>query len=148
MTHPYHRDRVGYNAPSGSYAPTELPEDIHNLTSESVTEYDGKKESHEQSSAIAGYLRRRHQGQSTDDEGHVGQHQNDVVMLHNAHPHQSHSVGYHTESPRHTRHENHMFESVHITHHKRDKAPEHHPPKGLMVHGAVDHARDTETVFG
>ena len=78
-----------------------------------------------------------------DDEGHVGAHANDTVLLKNSHPHQQHSTGYHVQSPHHTATENHGFEGVHISHDSRDKNPEHHPPKGLMAHGVKDSGAGT-----
>jgi len=139
----------GYSAPPGHYSPDTIPDEIHNLTSESVTKHQPKKDSHEQARAIARHELSRHYGPSTDDEGHVGQHQNDVVALRNAHPHQSHTVNYVDDGgPRKDSYMTHGFQAVHITHHKRDKGAEHHPPKGLMVHGAVDHERDTQTIYG
>ena len=112
-----------------------------------LTENGSKQRSHEQIVAIALHNAHYHEKHSPDDEGHVGAHQNDTVMLHNSHPHQQHSVGYHIESPRHTKTMNHEFEGVHITHHARDKAGEHHPPKGLMEHGATPHGVDTEEAY-
>ena len=83
----------------------------------------------------------------SDDHEMMGSHTNDRVMLHNAHPHTQHSVGYHVESPRHEHGQNHGFESMHIVHHKRDKNPEHHPPLGLYDPGAVDHKKFSQSVF-
>jgi hypothetical protein len=84
--------------------------------------------------------------QGTGDDGMVGAHSNDRVMLHNAHPHQEHSVGYTAEDGVGTSYETHGFAGVHITHGKRDKGPEHHPPKGLMEHGAQQSSK--QQVFG
>jgi hypothetical protein len=67
------------------------------------------------------------------DDGMTGQHTNDRVMLRNAHPHQAHSVGYDNEHGSQT---NHGIQGFSVIHPKRDKAPEHHPPKGLMDHTA------------
>ena len=89
-----------------------------------------------------------HYEHQTDDHGHVGAHKNDHVQKLNAHPHTAHSVGYHVHSPLHTHSMNHEFEGVHVGHPPRDKAPEHHPPKGLMEHGAVNHGKDAQTIFG
>lgn len=81
---------------------------------------------------------KQHSPPGLEDEGMVGHHRADKVTLHNAHPHQSHSVGY-EDSTMGTTYENHGFEAVHIMHGKRDKGPEHHPPKGLWEPNAVDH---------
>jgi hypothetical protein len=66
------------------------------------------------------------------DDGMTGQHTNDKVMLQNAHPHQAHSVGYDNE---HDSQMNHGIAGFTVSHPKRDKAPEHHPPKGLRDPG-------------
>jgi hypothetical protein len=82
------------------------------------------------------------------DDGLIGQHRNDKVTLHNAHPHQEHSKGHDAHHPTHL---NHGFAGFHIAHGRRDKGSEHHPPKGLMEHNAVQHRGDMakETgVFG
>jgi hypothetical protein len=86
------------------------------------------------------------QGMDMGDEGMVGSHTADRVMLQNAHPHQSHSTGY-EDSTMGTTYENHGFESVHIKHGRRDKGAEHHPPKGLWEPTAVDHSTSTKGVF-
>jgi hypothetical protein len=77
------------------------------------------------------------------DDGMVGHHSHDHVIVHNAHPHQEHSVGYHDSG---TEYINHGFESVHFTHGKRDKGAEHHPPQGLMETGALQSGK--QKVFG
>lgn len=69
-------------------------------------------------------------GRDMGDEGMTGHDSSDKVTLRNAHPHQSHSVGY-EDSTLGTVYENHGFESVHIKHGNRGKGPEHHPPLGL-----------------
>jgi hypothetical protein len=71
------------------------------------------------------------------DDGMVGHHSNDHVNVMNAHPHQEHSAGYHTDGEIGTHYATHGFIGVNIIHGKRDKAPEHHPPKGLAEHGAI-----------
>jgi hypothetical protein len=85
--------------------------------------------------------------QVLDDKDMVGSHRNDKVTLHNAHPHTSHSVGYH-DSPMGSSYENHGIEAVHIMHGRRDKPAEHHPPKGLWEPDALDHRQGMQTVFG
>jgi hypothetical protein len=77
-------------------------------------------------------------GLDMGDEGMVGSHMADEVMLHNAHPHQAHSVGYTDDSG--ASYENHGFDAVHIRHGRRDKGAEHHPPQGLWDPHAVDHS--------
>lgn len=84
--------------------------------------------------------------QTTGDDGMVGNHGHDRVTLHNAHPHQEHSKGYTSQDGIGTAYESHGFEGIHITHGKRDKAPEHHPPKGLMEHRALQSGK--QQVFG
>jgi len=63
---------------------------------------------------------------ATGDAGHLGHNPHDHVMVNNAHPHQSHSANGGV-----SRGENHGFAHTHITHSRRDKAPEHHPAAGL-----------------
>ena len=107
-----------------------------------------KERSHAQIVAIAEHAAHEHKTHSPDDEGHIGSFGNDHVMVHNTHPHQQHSVGYHVASPRHSEpHLNHGLQAVHITHHNRDKHPEHHVPHGLVEHHAQGHDGDTQTVF-
>jgi hypothetical protein len=67
------------------------------------------------------------QGTHVPDENMLGAHTNDHVVLHNAHPHMEHSVGYDGD----TSYTNHGFEASHVSHGARDKGPEHHPPSGL-----------------
>jgi len=76
--------------------------------------------------------------ESLGDEGMVGQHRNDRVKMLNAHPHQEHSVGYHDSHG--TQYSTHGIDAVHFIHGKREKGAEHHPPKGLMEHNAIDHS--------
>lgn len=80
---------------------------------------------------------KQHIPNTLSDEGMTGSHRADRVTLRNAHPHQSHSVGYH-DSPMGQEHTNHGIEAVHIMHGKRDKGAEHHPPKGLYDPDAVN----------
>jgi hypothetical protein len=80
------------------------------------------------------------------DENMTGQHRADKVILHNAHPHQEHSIGYH-DAAAGAKYENHGFESVHINHGRRDKGPEHHPPLGLYEPDALDSLKGKQTVF-
>jgi hypothetical protein len=79
------------------------------------------------------------------DDGMVGQHRNDRIMLRNSHPHQSHSVGYEAQ---HETHENHGLEGFSVVHGRRDKGPEHHPPKGLVEHKARQNRADMQSVMG
>jgi hypothetical protein len=67
------------------------------------------------------------QGTMIPDEGMLGAHTSDHVVLRNSHPHQEHSVGYDGD----VAYKNHGFESIHVRHGSRDKNPEHHPPSGL-----------------
>jgi hypothetical protein len=69
-------------------------------------------------------------GLDMGDEGMIGSHSNDKVMLTNSHPHQAHSVGY-DDSSMGTNYTNHGIDAVHIKHGRRDKGAEHHPPLGL-----------------
>ena len=69
-------------------------------------------------------------GLDMGDEGMIGSHTNDKVMLTNSHPHQAHSVGY-DDSSMGTNYTNHGIDAVHIKHGRRDKGAEHHPPLGL-----------------
>lgn len=85
-------------------------------------------------------------GLDMGDEGMVGHHQADEVTLRNAHPHQSHSVGY-EDSTLGTVYENHGFAAVHFKHGNRGKGAEHHPPAGLFEPNAVDHTKKTQKVF-
>ena len=85
-------------------------------------------------------------GLDMGDEGMVGHHQADEVMLANAHPHQAHSVGY-EDSERAASYTNHGIAAFHIKHGRRNKAPEHHPPLGLYEPDAVDHTKKMQTVF-
>jgi len=78
-------------------------------------------------------------GLDMGDEGMVGSHTADEVMLRNAHPHQAHSVGY-EDSTLGTVYENHGFEAVSIKHGRRGKGAEHHPPAGLWEPTAIDHS--------
>jgi hypothetical protein len=80
------------------------------------------------------------QGLDMGDEGMVGHHQADAIMIMNAHPHQAHSVGYDDASAG-TQYQNHGFDAVHIKHGRRDKGPEHHPPQGLWEPDAIDHSK-------
>jgi hypothetical protein len=85
-------------------------------------------------------------GLDMGDEGMVGSHTNDRVMLLNAHPHQAHSVGYDAQDVGES-YENHGFQAVHIRHGNRNKGAEHHPPLGLWDDGAVQHTAKTRGVF-
>ena len=85
-------------------------------------------------------------GLETGDEGMVGHHQADHVMLHNAHPHQAHSVGY-ENSERAQSFESHGLEAFHIKHGRRNKGAEHHPPSGLYEPTALEHTPKTQGVF-
>lgn len=87
----------------------------------------------------------RTEGLDMGDEGMVGHHTADEITLHNAHPHQAHSVGY-EDSTMGTSYENHGFEAVHIKHGRRHKGAEHHPPKGLFEPTALDTTK--QKVFG
>jgi hypothetical protein len=78
-------------------------------------------------------------GMDMGDEGMVGSHQSDEVMLKNAHPHQAHSVGY-DDSDMGVNYKNHGIDAVHIKHGRRSKGAEHHPPSGLFDPTAVDHS--------
>lgn len=61
------------------------------------------------------------------DQGMKGSHTHDIVVLNNAHPHQQHSKGY-----GHPDGSIAGIDHTHLTHDRRDKAPEHHPPKGMV----------------
>jgi hypothetical protein len=123
--------------------PTEA-DGIHDCTPpmESMGNHSASKHA-----AINEWMNHMQSNHSADDEGMMGSFVNNKVTLHNAHPHTEHSVGYHVTSPRHEHGLNHGIQSMHIVHHKRDKNPEHHPPKGLYDQGAVDHGNFTQSVF-
>lgn len=123
-----------------SQTPTGVPEAVH---SSSLRQGDGHAFARDIHEDAAG----RGKDHVADDDGMMGSHTNDKVMLGNAHPHTQHSVGYHVESPRHQPYENHGIEATHVVHHKRDKNAEHHPPKGLYDPGVVDHEKFTQSVF-
>ena len=78
-------------------------------------------------------------GNEVGDKGHTGSWTSDVVVHHNAHPHQAHSND--GEKDMYT---NHGFIAHHVVHDSRDKAPEHHPPKGMFDAKAVQQG---STVF-
>lgn len=92
-------------------------------------------------------LQTSHNHEHTDmgDDGMVGAHRNDRVILRNSHPHQQHSKGH---DAHHDSHLNHGIQGFYIAHSRRDKGPEHHPPKGLMEHNAVNNRHDMQSVLG
>ena len=92
-------------------------------------------------------LHSEHNHEHTDmgDDGMVGAHRNDRVLMHNSHPHQQHSKGH---DAHHEPHVNHGIQGFYIAHGKRDKGAEHHPPKGLMEHNANQNRHDMQSVLG
>jgi len=102
-----------------------------------------------------------------DDYGHTGAHAHDEIVMHNAHPHQQHSVGYGrahkmTEDTGElgpdpmksgnrieSEYENHGYQAFHVVHPNRDKAAEHHPPKGRVgAYESTSQQPATQTIFG
>ena len=84
------------------------------------------------------HTRVRTQGIDMGDEGMIGAHKAGRMTLANAHPYQSHSVGY-EDSPAGTQYVNHGIDAVHIKHGRRDKNPESHPPLGLIDYEPTEH---------
>ena len=133
-----------------SESPTSTPEQIHALMGMDGGNAHRSRRSRSALIGLAAYQAGGHVHDGLDDVGHLGHIQSDHVLMANAHPHQSHSVGYMVEQgnhPQKTRYENHGFEAVHIAHHVRDKNPEHHPPTGLIDHDVQNLDPTTQSIF-
>lgn len=135
---------TGHETPKPAYDPgtEQLPGHVRDLASRPAFErHKGRhkeQHSHNLATSETDFL--------LDDQGMTGAHEHDEIVHGNSHPHQQHSVGYVGKSvgegvdPRHvgprikaSGYENHGIEGFHVVHPLRDKAPEHHPPKGRVV---------------
>jgi hypothetical protein len=68
-----------------------------------------------------------------NDHGLKGSNSHDRITVHNAHPHQAHT---HSEDVSH--YHSHGLMAMDITHDRRQKGEEHHPPLGLDA--AIQHS--------
>lgn len=129
--------------------PTNLPEQIHALTKNTGGNPHESRRSRAAQSAIAEHQESHAVAGPADDVGHLGAFGNNKVILANAHPHQAHSVGLTGEDghPNKVEYENHGIDAFHVSHHIRDKAPEHHPPGGLYDPEAKNMDTHTQEVF-